>query len=166
MSVSDAVRDSHHDGGGRSVSAYVGDENSHFVFGQRKEIVIVAAGPFRRLIVGGKVQGWHARKFGRKQRPLDLADGFHFVVQGTIGFAQIVLQNEIARRPPEEATPPYEIGDLFFVEQGKGKGFGMLGCVVLWERLDDLDKVPTRILATTNWKFENSQVLSLKRGSK
>jgi hypothetical protein len=64
----------------------------------------------------------------------------------------------------EEAS--YPLGDLFFAEQGKGSGFGMLGSVVLWESLDDLETVPAKILATTNWKFENSQVLSVKRGQK
>ena len=43
---------------------------------------------------------------------------------------------------------------------------GMVGSAVYWDRLDDLDRVPTTILATTSWTFENSQVLSLKRRPK
>jgi hypothetical protein len=57
----------------------------------------------------------------------------------------------------------YPLGDLIFVEEGKGSGFGMSGSVVLWKRLDDLDKFPTKILATSNWKFENSQLLTIKK---
>jgi len=37
---------------------------------------------------------------------------------------------------------------------------------VLWERLDSLDRVPTKILATDSWKFENKRELSVKRDSK
>jgi hypothetical protein len=58
----------------------------------------------------------------------------------------------------------YPLGKLFFVEEGKGSSFTELGSVVLWEQLDDLDKFPTNIFATGNWKFENSRVLSIKRG--
>lgn len=64
----------------------------------------------------------------------------------------------------EEAS--YPLGDLFFVEEGKGSSFGMLGSAVLWQRLDNLDNVPSEILATDNWKFENSQVLTIKRAPK
>lgn len=57
------------------------------------------------------------------------------------------------------------IGEVYFFEEGKGASFGMLGTVVLWYRLEDLDDVPARVLATTDWKFANSQVLSVKRGA-
>lgn len=60
----------------------------------------------------------------------------------------------------------YPLGDLFFIEQGAGSSFGMLGSVVLWQRVDDLDRLPAKIVATTNWRFENSLEISLKRGPK
>jgi hypothetical protein len=64
----------------------------------------------------------------------------------------------------EEALNPPE--DLFFVEEGKGTGFAMSGSVLLWERLDNPDMVPTKIWATDSWKLENRRELSVKRGSK
>ena len=54
--VRDRVRHRHQHRGRRSVTAHVGDQDSPFAFGQRKEIVIVAAGSLRRLIVGRQTQ--------------------------------------------------------------------------------------------------------------
>src|SRR5262245_2226765 len=41
----------------------------------------------------------------------------------------------------------YPLGDLFFVLQGKGSSFGMLGSVVLRHVLAVLETTPTKILA-------------------
>ena len=51
----------------------------------------------------------------------------------------------------------------FFVVEGQGSGFAQRGTVVLWERLDDLEQFPAKVLLTDNWKFENSQALAIKR---
>src|SRR5271157_5730906 len=51
MAVCQAVQDCHHDGGRRAMAADVGDQETPAAAGKLEEIVIIAAGPLRGLIV-------------------------------------------------------------------------------------------------------------------
>jgi hypothetical protein len=54
------------------------------------------------------------------------------------------------------ATPP------FFVVEGTGKGFGMMGSAVLWERFDRIESEEFNVLLTDNWKFDGAIKIKLK----
>ena len=55
--------------------------------GQREEVVVVAAGPLRRLVVGGQVDRRDRRHRLRQERPLDVGDHLHFAVDGLVRLA-------------------------------------------------------------------------------
>ena len=59
--VGNAVRHGHHHGGRRAVTAHVGNQDSPAAVGQRKEIVVVAAGSPRSLVMRGQL---HRRNVG------------------------------------------------------------------------------------------------------
>jgi hypothetical protein len=52
----------------------------------------------------------------------------------------------------------------FFVLEGRGNGFGMLGSVIMWDNLEQADFGRLNLLVTDNWKFKNALTLELTMG--
>ena len=117
MGVGDAVGDGHHHRRGRAVAADVGDQDAPLAVGEREEVVVVAARPLRRLVVGGQVEGRDRREHLGQQRALDVGDDLQLALDEGGGPLQLLGEDQVVRRPAEEVARPDPFGELLAVER-------------------------------------------------
>ena len=123
LSVSDAVSDCHENGGRRTVSARVRDQDAEASAGQREKVVIVAAGALRGLVMNRDVEIGNSRRHCGQERFLDIRDRPQLVIDGVVGLFDRLRKHESLRRPREEIPKQHEIGNPVPRE-----GIGVLAC--------------------------------------
>jgi hypothetical protein len=85
-------------------------------FGEREDVVVVAAGASGGLVVGGDIEVLDRRQLGGQQRPLDLGDGPQLGVHLLVGLVELALEHERVRGAAEEVGSPDHVGQLGGVE--------------------------------------------------
>jgi hypothetical protein len=118
--VENAVGDRHQHRRRSAVTADIRDNYPPLVLRKREEVVVVAAGTVRRLVIGSQIHRGYSWKFDGQQAALDVTDTFQFLIEGFIGSSQFLLQHQIASGMPNGVALPDEIGNLFV---GKCRGF-------------------------------------------
>ncbi len=112
VGVGDAVRDGHHHRRGRAVAADVGDQEAPAAVGQREEVVVVAAGPLRGLVVRRPGRGSGSRGSLRQERALEVGDDLQLALDDVVGRLELLGEHEVVRRPAEQAAQPDPLGEL------------------------------------------------------
>ena len=112
QAVGQAVRDGHHDGRRRAMTADIRDQDPPPSIGKREEVVVVAAGPLRRLVVRRQLEVGDLGQDLGQERALDVGDHLELVLDDLVGALQLIAQDEVVRRPAEQAADPDPLGEL------------------------------------------------------